>query len=101
MANGGNEHWFFPLLVTTILLSQSAASEQNGLFKVSDLNLIEPVDTEVVPAFITNPKLANLIVRQITEDHQRSLKIFSLADDGQYVDGEVDDIQIDKDVIFF
>jgi len=100
MVNGGNGYWLFSLLVTTILLSQSTASEQKGLFEVSDLYLTESVDAEVIPAFITNPKQADLIVRQITEDHQRSLKIFSLAGDGRYVDGEIDDIEIGEDVIF-
>ncbi|MGY8814988.1 MAG: hypothetical protein ACKVHQ_09795 [Gammaproteobacteria bacterium] len=100
MENWGNRHCFFLLLVTTFLWSSPTASEQHGLFEVSDLNLAESVDTEVIPAFITNPNLANLIVRQVTEDHKRSLRIFSLASDGRYVDGEIDNIQIDKDIIF-
>ena len=88
------------LLLVTYLWCQPAAGEEHGLFEVSDLKLSEPVNDEVIPAFITNPRQANLIVRQISEDHRRSLKIFSLASDGRYIDGETGDIQIDNDIIF-
>ncbi|MFT5427256.1 MAG: hypothetical protein ACI9ZT_002215 [Gammaproteobacteria bacterium] len=100
MKNGGNVYWLFSLLVTTFLWSQPTASEQHGLFEVSDLSLTEPVDDEVIPAFITNPKQASLIVRQVTKDHERSLRTFSLTSDGRYGDGEINNIQIDKDIIF-
>lgn len=100
MDNRGNGYWLFSLLLATLLWSQLAASEQHDLFEVSDLHMMEPVDAEVMPAFITNPKQANLIVRQITKDFKRSLRIFSLGNDGQYVDGEIDSIHIDTDIIF-